>query len=352
MVLVLGNFLIGLREGLEAALVVSILVAYLVKSDRRHLLPRIWLGVGLVVALCTAITVGLGLQSRQLTFQTQELVGGALSIVAAAFVTWMIFWMATAARSIAATLRGRVDAAAGGSGWALVLVAVLAVGREGLETTLILYSNTRQATGGAAGEQTATPILAALLGIAVAVALTTQCQYCLAIHTDMAKKAGATTEELAEASFVAAALRAGAGPDAPEAVAQVLKTWQTQHGGKLSLARIWSGTVKEGDTLSGERVGSLSRTVGMTTTRADSVTAGQIAVFGRMEAVATGDVLASGTAPGLRKAPTYPPVFATAITVASRSARKAPGRIALGPPAAQAGLRPAPAPRPPSPAAA
>lgn len=171
MVLVLGNFLIGLREGLEAALVVSILVAYLVKSDRRHLLPRIWLGVGLVVALCTAITVGLGLQSRQLTFQTQELVGGALSIVAAAFVTWMIFWMAAAARSIAATLRGRVDAAAGGSGWALVLVAVLAVGREGLETTLILYSNTRQATGGAAGEQTATPILAALLGIAVAVAL-------------------------------------------------------------------------------------------------------------------------------------------------------------------------------------
>ncbi len=171
MVPVLGNFLIGLREGLEAALVVSILVAYLVKSDRRHLLPRIWLGVGLVVALCTAITVGLGLQSRQLTFQTQELVGGALSIVAASFVTWMIFWMATAARSIAATLRGRVDAAAGGSGWALVLVAVLAVGREGLETTLILYSNTRQATGGAAGEQTATPILAALLGIAVAVAL-------------------------------------------------------------------------------------------------------------------------------------------------------------------------------------
>lgn len=171
MVLVLGNFLIGLREGLEAALVVSILVAYLVKSDRRHLLPRIWLGVGLVVAVCTAITVGLGLQSRQLTFRTQELVGGALSIVAAAFVTWMIFWMATAARSIAATLRGRVDAAAGGSGWALVLVAVLAVGREGLETTLILYSNTRQATGGAVGEQTATPILAALLGIAVAVLL-------------------------------------------------------------------------------------------------------------------------------------------------------------------------------------
>ncbi len=120
-------------------------------------------------------------------------------------------------------------------------------------------------------------------------------------------------------SHTAAALRAGAEPDAPEAVAQVLKTWQTQHGGKLSLARIWSGTVREGDTLSGERVGSLSRTVGMTTTRADSVSAGQIAVFGRMEAVGTGDVVASGTAPALRKAPSFAPVFATAITVANRN---------------------------------
>lgn len=117
----------------------------------------------------------------------------------------------------------------------------------------------------------------------------------------------------------AAALRAGADPDASDAVAQVLKTWQTQHGGKLSLARIWSGSVQEGDTLGGERVGSLSRAVGMTTTRAESVSAGQVAVFGRMEAAATGDVLAAGKAPELRKAPAFPPVFAVAITVANRS---------------------------------
>jgi high-affinity iron transporter len=168
---VLGNFLIGLREGLEAALVVSILVAYLVKTDRRHLLPRIWTGVGLVVLLCGGLTVGLGLGARQLTFQTQELVGGTLSIVAAAFVTWMIFWMAGAARSMGTRLRGQVDAVAEGSGWGLVLVAVLSVGREGLETALILYSNTLQATGGAAGERTSTPILGALLGIVVAVGL-------------------------------------------------------------------------------------------------------------------------------------------------------------------------------------
>ncbi len=169
----LANFLIGLREGLEAALVVSILVAYLVKTDRRHLLPRVWLGIAIAVLMSVAVTLGLGLQSRQLTFRTQELVGGVLSIVAAAFVTWMIFWMAGAARSIAGELRGRVDAAAE-SRLALVVVAFLAVGREGLETALILWTATRTATGRdlpGSAPTTAEPLLAAVLGIATAVAL-------------------------------------------------------------------------------------------------------------------------------------------------------------------------------------
>lgn len=169
----LGNFLIGLREGLEAALVVSILVAYLVKSDRRHQLRWIWLGVGVAVALSIGVTLGLGLQSRQLTFKTQELLGGVLSIVAAAFVTWMIFWMATAAKSIAGDLRGRIDTAAG-RWWSLTLVAFLAVGREGMETALILWSNTRTATGRDLPEGAPVswePLVAAVLGILAAVVL-------------------------------------------------------------------------------------------------------------------------------------------------------------------------------------
>jgi high-affinity iron transporter len=170
---VVANFLIGLREGLEAALVVSILVAYLVKSDRRHLLKWIWLGVGLAVGLSVAFTLGLGLQSRQLTFRTQELMGGTLSIVACAFVTWMIFWMATAAKSIAGDLRGRVDAASE-RWWSLGLVAFLAVGREGMETGLILWTATRTATGRDLPETapvTSEPLIAAVLGIVVAVAI-------------------------------------------------------------------------------------------------------------------------------------------------------------------------------------
>jgi high-affinity iron transporter len=126
---VLGNFLIGLREGLEASLVVSILVAFLVQSGRREVLPKVWVGVGLAIAVSVGVTVGLALTQQALTFEAQEALGGSLSIVAVGFVTWMIFWMKRTARTIAKDLRAKLDAAIKMGSTAVVMMAALAVGR-------------------------------------------------------------------------------------------------------------------------------------------------------------------------------------------------------------------------------
>lgn len=163
----LGNLLIGLREGLEATLVVSIVVAYLVKTGRRRLLPRVWAGVGLAVAVSLGTGALLTLVTDEVGDTVAETLAGVLSLLAAALVTWMILWMATAARRLGGELRGRVDAAEE-SRWALVAVAFLAVAREGIETALFLWAATRAAADGTGALE---PLLAALAGIALAVAL-------------------------------------------------------------------------------------------------------------------------------------------------------------------------------------
>ena len=161
----LANALIGLREGLEAALVVVILVAFLVKSDRRSALPLVWAGVAVAIVLSVGVGALLTFTSNSMSFEAQEAFGGSLSIIAVGFVTWMIFWMRRTARALSSELRAKLSEALQMGRWAVVLMAFLAVGREGLETAVFFWSAAQ-----AAGE-TAQPLLGFVLGIGVSVLL-------------------------------------------------------------------------------------------------------------------------------------------------------------------------------------
>ena len=162
-----GNYLIGLREGLEAVLVVSILIAYLVRIDRRDRLTPVWLGVAAAVAMSIAFGALLTYTSTSLlrSFESREAFGGTLSIIAVGFVTWMIFWMRRTARTIKAELTGKLEAALALGAAAVAGMAFLAVGREGLETALFFWSAV-QAAG-----STAAPVTGFTLGVATAIVL-------------------------------------------------------------------------------------------------------------------------------------------------------------------------------------
>jgi high-affinity iron transporter len=165
----LANYLIGLREGLEATLVVVILVAYLVKSERRELLARVWTGAAVAILVSLGFGALLTFGPRNLTFEAKEALGGSLSILAVAFVTWMVMWMARSARHLSGDLKGAVDKAAAAGGVSLMVVAMLAVGREGLETALFLWAATQVAAGGAGS--TTLPLVGAALGLLTAVVI-------------------------------------------------------------------------------------------------------------------------------------------------------------------------------------
>ena len=162
----LPSFLIGLREGLEAALVVGILVAYLSRLGRRDVLPRLWAGVSLAVVLSLGIGAVLTFGAYALTFQATEIIGGTMSLLAVALVTWMIFWMQRAGRTLKRTLEGEIDRAlATGSLWGIVIIGFVSVAREGIETTLILWAMVQ--------DFSAAPVvlLGTVAGLAVAVVL-------------------------------------------------------------------------------------------------------------------------------------------------------------------------------------
>ena len=160
----LANLFIALREGLEASLVVGILIAYVVRMNRRDAIRPIWAGVGLAVALSLVIGIALA-QISGLPDAVFELIAGSLSLIACALVTWMVFWMAKTARSMRGSLEAGIEKTLAGGALGLMVIAFVSVGREGVETALFLWA-AAQAAG-----QSALPLLGAVVGLAIAAAL-------------------------------------------------------------------------------------------------------------------------------------------------------------------------------------
>ncbi|MFF8594662.1 iron uptake transporter permease EfeU [Streptomyces sp. NPDC015220] len=159
------SFLIGLREGLEGGLIVSILVATLVRAGAKSRLPQVWTGVLAAIALALSFGAVLTFTAASLSATAQEAFGGGLSVVAVAFVTAMVFWMRRSARGLSGEIKQKVTGALSMGAGVLVLTSFLAVGREGLETALFLWTTAR-----AAGES-AGPLTGAGIGLVLAAGL-------------------------------------------------------------------------------------------------------------------------------------------------------------------------------------
>lgn len=137
----LSTFIIALREGLEAALIVGILLAYLVKTNRDHLRAALWAGVGLAIAVSLGLGAILSFTSHELAPHGEEAFAGTLAVVAVALVTWMVFWMKRTARNMRKELETKADQAVHVGSVAMAITAFVAVAREGLETALFIYTN-------------------------------------------------------------------------------------------------------------------------------------------------------------------------------------------------------------------
>jgi high-affinity iron transporter len=163
---VLPTFVIGLREGVEASLIVGIIAAFLNQQGAHRELRWMWAGVGLAVAICVMAAVGLQILNSELPQKQQEGLETVVALVAVAMVTFMIVWMRRNARGLSSELRrSAAGALAQGSVWALVGMAFLAVIREGLETAVFLLAAFQ-----ASGDSTSAG-LGAALGIAVAIVI-------------------------------------------------------------------------------------------------------------------------------------------------------------------------------------
>ncbi len=173
-----GSFLIGLREGLEASIVVMILVAFLVKSNRRDALRWVWLGVGAAVAMTVGVFLVIQFGENTVSGLAAEAIAGIASLVAVAIVTTMVLWMKKAATGLSGELRSEMAQALQTGAPAVVSLSFLAVGREGVETALFMV--------GYAEASTSWPLIGLVIGVLAAAAIAYG-MYRGAVRLDLAK---------------------------------------------------------------------------------------------------------------------------------------------------------------------
>jgi high-affinity iron transporter len=162
-----SGLLTGLREGVEAALIVSIVLAYLVRTGNERHAGKIWVGTAAAVGLSVAIGVVLFATVRGFPEPYEQMFEGAAMTLAAAVVTWMLFWMRRQAAAVKGELQAAIDrVVSDGRMWGLAALAFTAVIREGVETSLFLVGQATSTESGAAST-----VVGAVVGLAIAAVL-------------------------------------------------------------------------------------------------------------------------------------------------------------------------------------
>ena len=161
----MGAGVVMLREGFEASLIVGIVLAFLDRTGRRDGFGAVWMGAFAAIALSIAVGIGLFAVGAELEGTAEAVWEGGAMLAAATLLTWMIFWMRRQARTIRKDLEGQVQAAlATGSSVALGVVAFIGVAREGVETSLFLFSSVE-------GSNAIVSLISAAVGLVAAVGL-------------------------------------------------------------------------------------------------------------------------------------------------------------------------------------
>ena len=162
----LSSFLITLREGLEAALIIGIILAYLARTNNRQGFKPVWLGTALAVLASLIAGAAIYLLAGEFSGQAEEVFEGIAMFLAVGVLTWMIFWMRKQAVNIKAHLHAQIQSVLiGGSSLGLVILAFVVVVREGIETVLFLFAATRVA------ESPALFTVGGFLGLAIALGI-------------------------------------------------------------------------------------------------------------------------------------------------------------------------------------